>query len=198
MSTLKEDMELALEALKYERSLYLEADSDIDVCGYDAITALEARLAAWTDEPLGVISAAPPWPDGDKNVLTWTNEICAIDDSLIGKEFYLHPAEPVIQEGWKLVPIEPTEKSNICAHDSVKTGCDSRYSLAWCNKCGQILHCDDGINDSDLHKQDREHWCKKRVLAFGCAKEAEGGKACSYWCGHHSTCIVSITPEVKK
>lgn len=86
-----------------------------------------------------------------------------------------------------------------CQHplESIQTGCDAKYSMAWCGICGAITHCADGIHDTDLARQDRERWCKERVIAFGCLSEARGGKQCGYWCGHPEHCAVSLRLNVR-
>ncbi len=99
--TLKQDLELALEALK------LTVGASADVRAFDlrieAISALEARLENWTDEPVGWLHTyrtgftsayMTPLSDSDK-ATGWVLE----------EPLYPHPAEPVIPEGWKLVPI---------------------------------------------------------------------------------------------
>lgn len=85
-----------------------------------------------------------------------------------------------------------------CTHKSSKImrGIDNTYDVAWCDDCGAITWASDGyLTDEELHRSDREKWCESRVLAWGCAREADGANACKWWCGHPETCAVTLRTD---
>ncbi len=80
-----------------------------------------------------------------------------------------------------------------CLHKGkINRGYQGGYDLAWCDDCGVITWCSDGlISNEEARRSDRHKWCERRVTAFGCTREQRGEKLCLHWCGH-SYCPVSI------
>lgn len=102
-------------------------------------------------------------------------------------------------EGCLAAPKDVPNESR-CTHKSSKImwGIDNTYDVAWCDDCGEITWASDGcLTDEELHRSDREKWCESRVLAWGCAREANGANACKWWCGHPETCAVTLRTKEK-
>lgn len=87
-----------------------------------------------------------------------------------------------------------------CAHKGkTNRGYEAGYDLAWCDDCGVITWCSDGLltkEQSSLNQ--RTTWCKRRVVAYGCRGKTEnsGENFCSVWCGQQ-LCPVSISAAPK-
>jgi hypothetical protein len=76
-----------------------------------------------------------------------------------------------------------------CKHEKIISGYQDGYWLRWCDKCGLIVHCNDGLNPPG---NDFKNWAERRVAAFGCGKEARtGSKPCATWCGS-TACAVTL------
>jgi len=89
-----------------------------------------------------------------------------------------------------------------CKHDrKIIRGNDYGSDLAWCDDCGEITWASDADWPDPITRKysERVDWFKKRVIAFGCCKEAKpvdkwnDGKRCEIWC-NHTYCPVSLKP----
>lgn len=102
------------------------------------------------------------------------------------------PASPPVGE-----PVGKRAEPVKCRHKGkINSGYDSGWDMTWCDDCGQITWCSDGIvSEKQSKRTDRQDWCKSHVLAFGCAKEARGGGLCQSWCGN-GDCAVSLATPV--
>ena len=94
---------------------------------------------------------------------------------------------------YESAPIAPR-----CEHKGqINRGYQGGYDLAWCDDCGVITWASDGlISNEEARRSDRHKWCEKRVVAFGCTKEASGEKVCTNWCAQ-SYCAVSLNEKEK-
>jgi hypothetical protein len=102
---MKDKIQQALDALKANHQWHKDYDyydgyiaSDLASENSLAITCLEKLLAEIeSDEPVGIVEPMHGF-----------GRLVTIGE-LVGKPLYLH-SQPAVPEGWKLVPIEPTDE----------------------------------------------------------------------------------------
>lgn len=83
--------------------------------------------------------------------------------------------------------VEPNEP---CKHRVERRGYSRGYDMCWCDGCGKLLWCSDGVIPAGKEKNDDYGtWCAQRVVAWGCQSETDGGARCSRACGN---CVMRV------